>query len=132
MTAALRVGLRVASLATIVLAAWLVAVVVVVLPGRDPGHVGMWTIVAIGAASLAALSWLASGARGGPSALSGLALLALGVGRLAFGVLVVGSSLSDALTGDPEGYLLVIGVILAVHGALVVAWLAAAVTRRPG
>ena len=132
MTAVLRAGLRLASLATTVLAVWLVGVVVLVLPARDPAHVGRWGIVAIAAAALAALSWVASGTSGAPPPAAGLPLLALGVASLAFGVLVIGSSLSDALTGDPEGYLLVIGAILAAHGALVVGWLAAVVTRRPG
>ena len=132
MTAALGLGLRLASVATIALAGWLAIVVLFVLPTRDPDHVALWSIVAVGAASLGCLAWAASVGRVRPTAIAGIALFILGIAGLAFGLLVLGSTLSDALTADPEGYLLVVGAILTAEAVLVLAWLAAALPRgRP-
>ncbi len=125
MKALLRGALALVSVGTTALAAWLAATVLLVLPSRDPAHVGLWATVAVGAAALAGVSWLATRRteRAGPPV--AVALLVLGLASLAFGLLVLGSSLSDALTADPEGYLLVIGLLFAAHGTLALAWIGA-------
>ena len=130
MAGGLRIALRIAAVATLGLAAWLATVVVLVLPARDPDHVGLWTLVALGATGLALLSFVASSGRGRPSPAPAVGLAVLGVASLVFGLFVIGSSMSDALTADPEGYLVVIGLLLAVHGVVALAW-TAAVTPRP-
>jgi len=129
-TGVLRVGLRLASVATVLLAGWLATVVLIVLPARDPDHVPLWAVVAIGAAALALLSWLASTRASAPSWPARAGLLVLGLAGVGFGLLVLGSTLSDAVTADPEGYLVVIGGILAAHGILALGWVAAVTIRR--
>lgn len=130
MVALLRTALGLVSVATIALAAWLAATVVLVLPSRDPEHVGLWAIVALGAAALAVVSWLAIQRTGAPTPPVTLALLGLGSAGVAFGLIVLGSWLSTALRADPEGYLLAIGVILLAHGLLALAWVAAGAASR--
>jgi hypothetical protein len=127
---ALRGALALVSVGTIALAAWLAATVLLVLPTRDPTHVGLWATVAVGAAALAGVSWLATRRTHRARPPVAVALLVLGLASLAFGVLVLETSLSDALTADREGYLLVIGLLLAVHGALALGWIGAQAGSR--
>jgi hypothetical protein len=75
--------------------------------------------VALASAALVVVSVLATRG-GGPIVLALLALLS--TVALAFGLLVVVSFLTTALSGDPEGYLIVIGGILTVHGTLGFMW----------
>ena len=121
----IRTTLRLVSFATAAIALWLLSVVLFVLPSRDPGHVLVWAVVAVVSALLVALSIAAT--RGGdhrtrPSlaVLGGLSLTSLAA--LAFGLLVVVSSLTTVPAGDSEDYLVVVGLILAVHGALGLTW----------
>ena len=125
MSSAVRIGLRTVSVVTIAMACWLAVAIVAVLPVRDPDHLPMWSVVAAGSVALVALSMAAT--RHGVQLAPGLALL-LGVvsaAALAFGLLVLGSELTSAPSGDPEGYLLAIGAILTAHGALGLGWLGA-------
>ncbi|HEX2754435.1 MAG TPA: hypothetical protein VHM48_03170 [Candidatus Limnocylindrales bacterium] len=128
MTTSLRVGLETLSIASVVLAGWLASVVLNVLPTRDPGHVQLWSLVTVGVVCFAAASFLAiRPVRRAPPFPAGLAaaLGVLAVAAVGFGLFVLGSEMSDALAGDPEGYLFVVGVIVTAHGALALGWLAA-------
>lgn len=115
--------IRLVSLATIAVAAWLASVVVLVLPARDPGHVGLWAVVAVGAASFAVLSLAVASRAARPNLAASLGLSALAVASLGFGLVAIASELTR--TDRSEGYLLAIGLILATHGAVVLGWLAA-------
>lgn len=115
--------IRLVSLATIAVAAWLASVVVLVLPARDPGHVGLWAVVAVGAASFAVLSLAVASRAGRPNLAASLGLSALAVASLGFGLVAIASELTR--TDHSEGYLLAIGLILATHGAVVLGWLGA-------
>jgi hypothetical protein len=121
-----RRGLQLASIATVAMAVWLVWVVLVILPSRDPGHVQVWAIVAAVSAALVMVSLLATRG-GGPIVLVVLALLS--VVALAFGLLVVVSFLTTVASGDAEGYLIVIGFVLTLHGTLGLVWTAFAALR---
>ena len=105
---------------TTAMALWLLFVTTTILPARDPAHVPLWRGVALGFLAWAMLSaWcLVRPPRGGllRAALFGIALLACVLGVFAA---------VRTLAGDPahfEGYLVVMGVLLAAHGAAGLAW----------
>jgi len=125
-TALIRRGLQLVAIATAAMAVWLVWVVLVVLPTRDPGHVQVWAIVALVSAALVVVSLMATRG-GGPMVLALLALLS--IASVAFGLLVTVSFLTTVASGDPEGYLIVIGFVLTVHGTLGLAWAGIAALR---
>jgi len=119
---ALRLLLTGAALATGLIALWLGFVVIAVLPSRDPQHVGMWSALALAflAYSVLTLGCVWSSVR--PSSLP-WALVVCSLAALAFGGYAVTSMLRAADDGlGFEGYLLVMGVVLAVHGACALAW----------
>jgi hypothetical protein len=118
-TGLVRIGLQLVSIATAAMAVWLVWVVLFVLPSRDPGHVQVWAIVAVASGALVVVSLLAT-RRGGPMVLALLALCS--VVAVAFGLLVTVSFLTTVASGDPEGYLSMIGFVLTVHGTLGLLW----------
>jgi hypothetical protein len=120
-TGIVRGALQLASIATAAMAVWLAWVVLVILPSRDPGHVQVWAIVAMASAALVPVSILAT--RGGRPIVVGLLAL-LSIVALAFGLLVVGSYLTTVASGDSEGYLIVIGFILTIHGTVGLLWAA--------
>ena len=127
MIAVLRQSLRLASLASKFVALWLAWVVLTVLPARDPGHVQLWAIVAAWAAALVVASIAATRGDGSAARSATAALGLLSVGALAFGLLVVVTFTTGVPSGrETEGYLLVVGAVLALHGALGVAWTARA------
>lgn len=102
------------------MALWLLFVTTAILPERDPAHVPLWRGVALGFFAWAGLSaWcLARPPRGGPlrALLVGAALVACALGVFAA---------VRTLAGAPahfEGYLVVMGVLLAAHGAAGLAW----------
>jgi len=127
MSELLRAGLRGATILVIGMTAWLAIVIVGVLPQRDPASIGLWAGVAVasGALALAALRATMRLDRPGPSL--GVALAALSIAALVFGGFVL---LSLAVPGERgahfEGYLLLIGLILGLEGALGLGWLLAA------
>ena len=88
--------------------------------------------MAIATTALVAVSLLAI--RRGRAVAAGLAvaLAILAVAAVGFGLFTLGTEMSAAVAGDPEGYLLVIGAILTAQGALGLAWLASVLVRRPG
>ncbi|HEX3428685.1 MAG TPA: hypothetical protein VHS36_07755 [Candidatus Limnocylindrales bacterium] len=125
-TGPVRRGLQLASIATAAMALWLVWVVMTVLPSRDPGHLQLWAVVAGASAVLVGLSL---GATRRAGATIHLLLALLSIVAIAFGLLVAVSFLTTTSSGDREGYLILIGAILTIHGILGLAWTALAVVR---
>jgi hypothetical protein len=120
-TGIVRGALQLSSIATAAMAIWLTWVVLVILPSRDPGHVQVWAIVAMASAALVVVSILATRG-GGPIMVVLLTLLS--IAAVSFGLLVVGSYLTTVASGDSEGYLMVIGFILTIHGTVGLLWAA--------
>jgi hypothetical protein len=132
MTTLLRIGLEMSSIASVGMAGWLASVVLTVLPVRDPANIPLWSGVAIATTALVALSILAiRRSRAVPAGLTA-ALAILAAAAVGFGLFTLGTEMTAARNGDPEGYLFLIGVILTAQGALGLAWLASVVVRRPG
>jgi hypothetical protein len=116
--------LAIASIATALVAAWLVMVSVLVLPSRDPAHVAMWRMIA-GAFALysGVCGARAIGVRH-PALRAAVRVLSLAAG--AFGVYAIRAG------GHGEGYLLLMGAILCVHAGIAIAHdLRTAVPRQP-
>ena len=130
MTTVLRIGLELSSIATVAMAGWLAAIVLSVLPARDPGHVQLWAGVTVATVGLAAVTFLAI--RRGPALPASLAAVhtVLCVAAIGFGMLVLVSELTTVAAGDSEGYLLVVGAILTAEGTLGLAWLSAVLAGR--
>lgn len=101
------------------MALWLLFVASLILPARDPAHVPLWRGVAAGFLAWAALSaWCI--ARPPHGALRAL-LCAAALSACALGTFAA----VRTLAGSPahfEGYLVVMGVLLAAHGAAGFAW----------
>ena len=116
------------ALATGFIALWLFHVVAAVLPVRDPEHVGTWSALATGFAvySGVTLGFVARGAR--PAWLP-WSVAALSLGAFAFGAYTIGSMLDPSGGGRFEGYLLVIGVVLAGQGVCALSYAALAARR---
>ena len=114
-------ALAAAAAATTLVALWLGFTAFTVLPARDPAHVPMWLGVASGflvfaAASFAALRPGRFGRVGRvAAALLGVAAAGLGLGT----VLRVG--LRTGAHEHFEGYLVLMGAVLAVHGLVALA-----------
>ena len=120
----LRVVLVLGSLATGAIALWLCFVVAVVLPERDPTHVGMWTGFAAGFLVYAGLTLMFVLARARPPWLPASVVI-LSLGAIAFGSYAIASMVRAAGTGGHfEGYLLVMGAVLAGHGLCALAYAA--------
>ena len=117
--------IRFVSVATLAIAGWLVSVVVLVLPARDPAAIGFWTLVAIGAAGFGGLSIVVTDGRFRHRSIT-VIVLAVGAALLALAALVLGWISMLAARGPHfEGYLFAIGAVFAIHGALVILWLLA-------
>ncbi len=130
MTEVLRRGLRTVTVMTLLAAAWLAWVLLTVVPLRDPASEPLWAVVAAGsvAVGLAAILATANPERVRGVAAVGLAVLSAAV--LGFGALAIASGVMPS-DGRGEGYLLLLGSILAAQGAVGLLWLAAvARTRR--
>jgi hypothetical protein len=112
----LRGLLALASLATLVVALWLLLVTAFVLPSRDPARIPMWTAVAIG---LLLYSGLCLVHLGGPPRAATLrrAVFLLSLPAIAAGLYAVFATL-QADARHFEGYLVVMGVIVAGHGVV--------------
>lgn len=102
------------------------------LPARDPSRIPLWTGIALGFLVYSALciSYLALGSRhrGLQAIVLSLSVLAIALG--AYGVIRM---VQAASTGDHfEGYLLLMGIILAGHGLVtfIYAAISAATTGR--
>lgn len=108
----LRLLLACAGFATLGLASWLFIVITTVLPSRDPAHVPLWTGFALGFLAYAALS-LAFVLRGPHPAALRAAVTVLSLAAVAFGAAAIAVTSSSA---HFEGYLVLMGVVLAGHG----------------
>lgn len=121
-----------AGLATALISLWLFSVIAFVLPRRDPAHVPMWTGFAFLFLCYAALT-LAFVVRGPrPPFLPALVVL-LSLGATGFGGYAVSRMLAAASGGGHfEGYLLIMGIVLAGHGLCALAYttLTAMIARR--
>jgi len=116
LSAMLKVILGVSSAVTIAVALWLFSVIALVLPSRDPSHIPLWTGIAIGflAYSGLCLAYLIAGPR---QVALRIVFLALSVAAVAFGACCVQQMISAAASGRHfEGYLLLMGLIIAGHG----------------
>lgn len=97
-------------------AAWLLIVTTTVLPRRDPGGIPFWTSVAVGFLAYSALT--AVYLRFGRSSAAGRTLIGLAsIAALAIGGFWIVGMLTR--TGEFEGYVVLMGAILAGHGATV-------------
>ena len=124
-----RLALVAAALATALAALWLLSTVATVLPARDPGRVPFWTAVAIALLAYSALS-LGAAWRGPRSGWLRLALLWASVAAMFVGGFEVAENLSPRPGGHFEGYLVLLGAIVAAHGIVAVAWIAGRRVRR--
>ena len=122
MADAFRVALRTVTIAVLGMIGWLVIVIVAVLPARDPGSIGLWSLVAAGAGMLAALALLVTMRPGRPDRALRAAFAVLCLIGLAFGVMVLVAT-AIRREGHFEGYLLLVGAILAAEGAFGIGWL---------
>lgn len=107
-----------AALLSLLIGAWLVAVILFVLPHRNAGRISFWTLVCAGFLSYGALTILFLA---GPSRSSwlGWSLVGVSLGCIPAGLYAVGDQLRRAAAGgDFEGYLLLMGAALAAHGTL--------------
>jgi hypothetical protein len=131
MIGALRLGLRTVTVVTLLAAAWLVWVLLTVVPARDPGSAPLWTVVAAGAVAVGLAATLATARPDRVRTPLALLLSVLSAAALAFGANTVLSQLALPPDREGEGYLLLLGLILAAQGLLGLAWLGAvAVDRR--
>jgi hypothetical protein len=105
-----------AAIATACAGLWLLSVSVLVLPQRDPRGIPFWTIVALSFLAYAGLTALSlrSGRRSG---LTRAVAAAASVGAIGLGLSFVATAV--ARTTDFEGYILLLGLILAGHGSVV-------------
>ena len=120
----LRIGLLGISVLTAAMASWLAATVLLVVRTRDPDRAVLWSGVAAASFLLVAVSAVAAdetSTRAWPRIAVGF----LGAMALAFGGFVLAAEIAGAPGRDAEGYLLVLGLILATHGTLALGWLAA-------
>ena len=120
----LKALLTCAGLTTALISLWLFTVIRTVLPSHDPAHVPMWTGFALGFLAYAALT-LAFVVRGPRPALLPAVVVVLSLAATGFGLYAMSSMLLAASHGGHfEGYLLVMGVVLAGHGLCALAYTA--------
>lgn len=111
-----RAPLAPASLATAAVAAWLLQVTTFVLPAHDPARVPMWRAVAAALVAYSAVSWACLAVRPPRPLLSRLlvAMSAAALAAAAFGIVTTLRRVRAG--GELEGYLPLMGGILAAHG----------------
>jgi cation transport ATPase len=122
------------TLATVLVALWLVFVIAVVLPSRDPEHIPLWRSVAVAFFAYSALTWayLIKGPRvvwlRWTVLLVSLAAIALGIYGIVNMIMVAQAG------GHFEGYIILMGLILGGHGltAILYTVLTRRVARRVG
>jgi hypothetical protein len=128
----LKALLGLASLVTVLVALWLFWVIAAVLPSRDPAHVSMWRGVAVAflAYSGLCLTYMVLGPRYGVLRFL-VVLLSLGAIVLGGYAVVRMNRVADA-GGHFEGYLVLMGLILAGHGLTATAYtvVTSAISRK--
>jgi hypothetical protein len=108
--------LALASIATAGVALWLFWVTTMVLPRHDPAHIPMWQTVAVCFLAYSALG-LASVALGRRIAATRWWLGVTSVAAVGLGVYGICDMLRrGAASGDFEGYIVLMGAVLAGHG----------------
>ena len=105
-----------AALGSSLVGAWLLVVTRTVLSSGDPGMIGIWTVAAVGFLAYAVFTVLLV-LRDGRSPSLRWSAVALSVVAVAIGGYLIASML--AATEAFEGYLLLMGLVLAGHGAVV-------------
>ncbi len=121
----LRGLLACAAFSTALIAAWLVMVLTTVMPVRDPGHIPVWSAIALGFLLYSGVT-LAVVLRGPRPALAGL-LGILSLGAVAFGAFAVRTMVVATQTGAHfEGYQLLMGLAVGGHGLCALAYVALA------
>ena len=123
-----RVLLIFMSLATAGVGLWLIFVIAVVLPARDPEHISLWRGVAAGFLAYSGLTWayLIKGPRVAwlRWAVTVASLVAIALG--AYGIVnMIGVARSG---GHFEGYIILMGLILGGHGLAAILY--TVLTRR--
>ena len=112
----LRLLLVFASIATVGVAIWLFTVIAVVLPAHDPAHIPLWRTVALCFLAYSALSWayLVLGPR---HIVLRWSVLTVSIVAIACGIYgIVDTFRRAAASGDFEGYIVLMGLILCGHG----------------
>jgi len=118
--------IRLVSVPTLAIAAWLATVDVLVVPARDPANVPLWAAIALGAAGFGVVSFVMTDGNARAWRRRSAATIDLAAAVLAVVALLIGSAMIAAARDlHPEGYLDAIGVVFAAHGALVIVWLGA-------
>ena len=103
-------------MATAGVALWLFFVTAFVLPAQDADHIPMWRAIAVSLCAFCVLSWGCL-ATGGRRPLLQRTLLVISGAAVALGLFGCIDMLWRAnASGDFEGYILLMGVILAGHG----------------
>ncbi len=111
-----RLLLGLAATATAGMAVWLFSVTILVLPARDPGHIGMWRGVAAGFLAYSALSWACLAGRATALGLRRV-LQVVSLLAVAAGVYSVATMVRRGETGGHfEGYIVLMGALLCAHG----------------
>ena len=113
----MRLVLAAASIGTALVVAWLTVVIAVVLPARSPASVPTWIAIDALAIALVAASgaWLAR-----PSRSVAWATRILAVAVAVVGGWLVGAWLQTPSGQPGEGYLLLVGGWLLIHGSVAV------------
>ena len=111
----LRFPIVIAAVVTVLVACWLLAVTTWVLPSRDPAHVVFWRTVAGALIVYAALTFAHVG-NGSRAWWPGWILAPASVAAVVTGAALIRSY---AYHANAEGYLLLMGVLIGAHGALV-------------
>lgn len=122
-----------ASLATTGVALWLFWVTATVLVAQDPAHIPMWRTVAVCFLAYSALGWACVGTGATNTPLRWF-LAVTSVAAIGLGLYGIADMLRRAhASGDFEGYILLMGAILAGHGiiGLIYALLAGRTAQPP-
>ncbi|HKQ60391.1 MAG TPA: permease prefix domain 1-containing protein [Candidatus Polarisedimenticolaceae bacterium] len=116
------------TVATVVVALWLFWVIAVVLPAHDPARIPLWRGVALAFLGYSALSWafLLAGPRNPVLRFSVVTASAAAIACGGYGI--VRMILAAARGEHFEGYILLMGLILAGHGCSAIAY--TVLTRR--
>jgi hypothetical protein len=114
--AAFRALLILCSLATLCVAVWLVFVVTVVLPSRDPEHIKLWGWVTLAFLAYSGLTILYL-YRGPRATLLRWIVMLTSAAALSAGVVGIVNMVAVARTGGHfEGYMVLMGLVIAGHG----------------
>jgi hypothetical protein len=113
------------TVATFLAGLWLIFVIAVVLPARDPAHVPFWSAVLGGLGLYEALCvfFFRRSLRGASGGILPIAVLLLSVAAIGSGAWGLATEARVARDGGHfEGYLVLLGLILIAHGLAAVAF----------